>query len=762
MGAASSFPRQILSQRRTRLVGMLRTPINRELARRLPDVVGAATARHLAKLGLHTLDDLLRHVPRRYVASGQMTSFAGLTVGMDVAVIARVRSAEVRQGGRARVEAIIEDADGHTLTVTLFVPSAKGGVPRRGVAEYWLRQLAPGATGIFVGRVRRFRDRLQLTHPDYVILDGARIAARKSDSVKARSQAAMARLAQGPTMIGMYPATAQFPTWLVAETIQMLLPTITGDTLPGWILELAEQPSLTAALHDVHEPRHLEHAEAGIERLRFDEAFGIQLAMAHRRATLASEEATPRVPPRGGLLDALDATLPFVLTQQQRREGQTIAAELARSTPMHRLLQGEVGSGKTVVALRAMCAVVDAGGQAVLVAPTELLAKQHHSSFMRLLGELGRGRTLDQPKGTHVTLLTGSLSAGERRAALERIATGEAGIIVGTHALFSDPVEFFDLGLVVIDEQHRFGVEQRAALTKKAARKPHMLVMTATPIPRSIAMTIFGDLSVSELRQLPAGRKEVKTVAVSTMHQRQWVSRAWERIREECAAGRQAFVVCPAISPDEAQVDEADQPRRLASVERTAAFLKNGPLADLRVGVVHGRQPSAERDETMAAFTAGELDVLVATTVIEVGVDVPNATVMVVLDADRFGISQLHQLRGRVGRGAHAGLCLLLAPIDDPEGKAWQRLKAVEGSHDGFALAEADLAIRKEGDVLGVGQSGASSLRILRIADVDLILQAKELAERVLDDPRAAEDPLLADLLDKAAEMAAGEWLEKG
>lgn len=743
---------------------MFRTPIHRELARRLPDVVGAETSKHLEKLGLHTLDDLLRHVPRRYVASGQVTSFDGIRPGLDIAVIAKVRRSEIRQSRRMRIEAVVADEDGRELKVTLFVPTGKGGIPKQHVAQYWLGQLTSGATGIFVGKVHEFNGELQLTHPDYVILDGARISSRKSDSVKARAEAAMARLAQGQTMIGMYPATAKFPTWLIAETIQMLLPTIDGDTLPQWILDLAGQPSLTTALRDVHEPRHLAHAQAGVARLRFDEAFGIQLAMAHRRATLAHEEATARPVTPGGLLDALDASLPFDLTLGQRREGQTIAAELAQETPMHRLLQGEVGSGKTVVALRAMCQVVDAGGQAVLVAPTEVLAKQHHASIMRLLGPLSHGRTLEQPMGTHVTLLTGSLSASARREALNQIVTGDAGIVVGTHALFSDPVEFFDLGLVIIDEQHRFGVEQRAVLTRKAARKPHMLVMTATPIPRSIAMTIFGDLATSELRELPAGRQEIQTVAVATQQQPAWVSRAWERIREECAAGRQAFVVCPAISPEDAQVmmKGDDAPRNLASVERTAEYLAGGPLADLRIGTVHGRLSAQTRDTTMRAFAAGELDVLVATTVIEVGVDVPNATVMVVLDADRFGISQLHQLRGRIGRGAHKGLCLLMAPVDDPSDKAWRRLQAVEQLRDGFELAEVDLAIRREGDVLGAGQSGTSSLKILRIADEDLIRQTKDLAERVVGDARAADDPLLADLLDKAAGLAAGEWLEKG
>ena len=734
---------------------MLRTPTHQQLARTLPDVVGASTARQLAKLGLHTVDDLVRHVPRRYVPGGQMTRFDHLEVGDDVVVIARVQRCMVEVRSRMRVVAEIVDGAGRSISVTLFVPSSrKTRRPLEHYADFWHAQLKPGRIGIFVGKLGEFRGQLQLTHPDYVMLDGATITSRKSDDPRAKDRAAMRRVAQRSTMIGIYPATSSLRTWTIAETIGMVLPGITGDTVPDWVLEEARQPSLTRALRDVHEPVSLEQAEAGIERLRFDEAFGIQLAMAHRRATAAAEEATPRPRRDDGLLAALDASLPFTLTAGQREVGETLFDELAAPRPMHRLLQGEVGSGKTLVALRAMCAVVDAGGQAGLFSPTEGLGGEHHRAITALLGPLGAGRDLAHPTATHVTLLTGSLSAAERREALNRIVAGEAGIVVGTHALFSDPVEFFDLGLVVIDEQQRFGVEQRAALQGKAARRPHTLVMTATPIPRSIAMTIFGDLAVSELRELPAGRPDVQTVFVDTRLHPTWVDRAWERIREEAAAGHQAFVVCPMISPDDAQPDAA-------AVETLAPELAEGPLTGLRIGTLHGKQDPVERDRTMAAFVAGEIDVLVATTVIEVGVDVPNATVMCVLDADHYGVSQLHQLRGRIGRGTHPGLCLLLAAVE-PETPAAERLEAVAASRDGVAVAEGDLRLRKEGDVLGTGQSGASSLKILRIADVDLIERTRALAERVVQDPRADEDPLLADLLEQAAELAVGEWMEKG
>ena len=508
------------------------------------------------------------------------------------------------------------------------------------------------------------------------------------------------------------------------------------------------------ALTAVHEPTDREQAEVGKARLKFDEAFGIQLAMAHRRSQYAEEPATPRPRRFGGLLDAFDQRLPFTLTRGQTEIGELIFDELARATPMNRLLQGEVGSGKTLVALRAMLAAVDAGGQAVLLAPTEVLAKQHYQTITRFMGDLGEGRALGaHPDATGVVLLTGSRSTASKREALNAIVTGEAGIVIGTHALLSDPVEFFDLGLVVIDEQQRFGVEQRAALSAKAENKPHTLVMTATPIPRSIAMTVFGDLETSELRERPAGRAEVQTVFVDTHRNPTWVTRAWERIREEVAAGRQAFVVCPAIT--------AKEEEGLTAVEELAPLLAEGPLEGLRVGVVHGKQAVPDRDEAMAAFASGETDVLVSTTVIEVGVDVPNATVMVIMDADRFGLSQLHQLRGRIGRGGHEGLCLLLAGVGD-NADAHTRLTALAGTTDGFELAELDLQLRREGDVLGAAQSGAGSLKLLRaLGDAHVIQRAKGLAERVLADPRAETDPLLADLMAKAEEVATAEWMEK-
>lgn len=732
-----------------------RTPIHRELSRRLRDVVGADSAAEMARLGLVTLGDLLRHVPRRYLAGTEMSDFRVLHPGEDVAVVAKVVATTIVDGRTTRVETVLTDGHGE-LRAAFFVPQKR---PR--YANYWAGQLAPGARGIFVGKVGEFRGQLQLTHPDYVIIDefGA-ITGRKADA-----RAAMVKVIQRARLVGLYPATSKLVTWKIADAIALALPQVLplGDTLPGWVVERAGVLAFPDALREVHEPVTELDAKRGIARLKFDEAFGMQLAMARRRAVLAERTTTPRPRRIDGILAAFDTSLPYQLTAGQQRVGETLFAELATERPMHRLLQGEVGSGKTLVALRAMLAVVDAGGQAALLAPTEVLARQHYASITALLGELGAAGMLEaHPQATQVAFLTGSLTAAGRRSARAAVASGEAGLVIGTHALLSEGVEFADLGLVVVDEQHRFGVEQRAALAAKSERQPHTLVMTATPIPRSVAMTVFGDLETIELRDRPAGRAEVKTVFVDTARNPHWVDRAWERIREEVTEGRQAFVVCPAISGNKTE-GELEAGAGLSAVMEVAPMLAEGPLKGLRVGMVHGRQAAAERDQAMQAFTAGELDVLVATTVIEVGVDIPNASVMVILDADRFGIAQLHQLRGRIGRGTHPGLCLLLAaPTPEALGSV-ERLNALVASTDGFDLAERDLELRREGDVLGAAQSGASSLKLLRVlGDREVIEQAKELAAEILADSRAAQDPLLADLIDQAEQAAAGEWLEKG
>jgi ATP-dependent DNA helicase RecG len=481
--------------------------------------------------------------------------------------------------------------------------------------------------------------------------------------------------------------------------------------------------------------------------------------------------ATPRKPRDRGLRAQFEQQLPFSLTAGQREIAAQVADELAQSSPMHRLLQGEVGSGKTVVALLAMLQVVDAGGQAALLAPTEVLAAQHYRSIRALLGPLGDAGLLGGARdATSVALLTGSLPAARRRAALLQAASGAAGIVVGTHALLEEHVQFADLGFVVIDEQHRFGVEQRAALAEKAGfTPPHVLVMTATPIPRTVAMTVFGDLDVSTLRELPGGRAPISSSVVPVAERPEWLSRVWSRIREEVAVGHQAYVVCPRIGGEpepalaEEPHDDGSPARAPLAVADVAAELVAGPLAGLRVYMLHGRQPADEKDELMRRFAAGDIDVLVATTVIEVGVDVTNATAMVIMDADRFGLSQLHQLRGRVGRGSQASVCLLVteAPLGSP---ARQRVEAVAATSDGFQLAQLDLQHRREGDVLGANQSGRrSSLRLLSVLrDESVIADARGEAEAIVAaDPMLDRLPLLAEAVRRVTETEQASYLDK-
>jgi ATP-dependent DNA helicase RecG len=461
---------------------------------------------------------------------------------------------------------------------------------------------------------------------------------------------------------------------------------------------------------------------------------------------------------------------------------------------MHRLLQGEVGSGKTVVALRAMLQVIDGGGQAALLAPTEVLAQQHHRSIRTALGDLAEAGMLGgATDGTRVRLLTGSLGAAQRRDALQDAASGDAGILIGTHALLEERVAFADLGLVVVDEQHRFGVEQRAALSQKTGTlRPHVLVMTATPIPRTIAMTVFGDLETSTLSELPAGRQPIQTAVVPSAQRPQWLQRSWQRVREEVARGHQAYVVCARIGDDGPGADGLDDgagaggvepgtgeeegaddssagttrrlPRPAQSAVDVHSELAAGPLTGLRVELLHGRLAPDDKDDIMRRFAAGDLDVLVATTVIEVGVDVPNATVMVVMDADRFGVSQLHQLRGRVGRGSEEGLCLLVTDLP-PGHPGRRRLDAVAATNDGFALSRLDVSLRREGDVLGARQSGRrSSLRLLSVVDdEELILQARDTAANVVAaDPSLDSTRALQALVDQLLLSSQGEYLDKG
>jgi len=731
-------------------------------------VIGDKAAKPLDRaLELRTVGDLLRHYPRRYETRGELTDLASLRDGEYVtvqAVIAKVTSRPMRNRRGSIFEATVTDGRGQ-LVLTFF---------SRGRQDWRERQLAPGLHGLFSGQVSTFRGKRQLAHPDYELLDAGDDAERAAAEYAAE-------------MIPVYPAAKEVTSWTIARSVRVALDVLDiQDPMPRAIRERHGLRGLADALRGIHRPIDWADVRRSRERLKWDEAFLLQTVLAQRRLAATAYLATPRPRVPDGLLDAYDARLPFELTVGQELAGAQIGDEIARDHPMHRLLQGEVGSGKTVIAVRAMLQVVDGGGQAVLLAPTEVLAQQHFRSITEQLGPLAQAGELSAAEhATRVALLTGSLGAAARRRALAEAASGGAGIVIGTHALLEEKVQFADLGLVVIDEQHRFGVEQRDALRDKAGDgRPHLLVMTATPIPRTVAMTVFGDLEISTLTELPAGRAPIATHVVPAAEKPHYLERVWERLREEAAQGRQCYVVCPRIGgdvPDGTDDDSAGQDGGIPGSDRgdgtlfaestrpalavldLAAELERGPLAGLRLAVLHGRLPPDEKDRVMRSFAQGSAGVLVTTTVVEVGVDVPNATAMVIMDADRFGVSQLHQLRGRVGRGRHEGLCLLVTEAD-AESKSRQRLDAVAQTLDGFKLSRLDLEQRREGDVLGAAQAGRrSSLKLLTLLqDEELIGRARrEATELVAADPALARQPALAAALRVLLDQEQAEFLEK-
>jgi ATP-dependent DNA helicase RecG len=727
----------------------------------LKKVLGPATAKVMAEhLGLHTVGDLLHHYPRRYEERGQLTHLAELPMDEHVTVVAQVADARLHsfasskapRGKGQRLEVTITDGSGR-LQLVFF----GSGVHKPH------KELLPGTRAMFAGKVSVFNRRLQLAHPAYELLKG---------------EAEEAVETWAGTLIPIYPATAKLESWKIGKALQTALPSAEEavDPLPDSLREGRGLVSLPEALLKIHRPHTKADIAAARDRLKWDEAFVLQVALARRRHADAQLPAVARKPSPDGLLTAFDDRLPFTLTDGQVKVTKEIFDDLATEHPMHRLLQGEVGSGKTMVALRAMLAVVDAGGQAAMLAPTEVLAQQHHRSITEMMGELAEGGMLGgAERATKVTLLTGSMGTAGRRQALLDLVTGEAGIVIGTHALIEDKVQFHDLGLVVVDEQHRFGVEQRDALRGKGKQPPHLLVMTATPIPRTVAMTVFGDLETSVLDQLPAGRSPIASHVVPAADKPHFLARAWERVREEVSNGHQAYVVCPRIG------DEDDDPKKVGKAKKKspedeaekrpplavldiAAQLTKGPLQGLRIEVLHGRMHPDDKDAVMRRFAAGDTDVLVATTVIEVGVNVPNATAMVIMDADRFGVSQLHQLRGRVGRGSAAGLCLLVSEMPEAS-PARQRLNAVASTLDGFELSRIDLEQRREGDVLGQAQSGArTSLRVLSvIEDEEVIAEAREEATKVVEaDPDLERLPGLRTALDALLDEEREQYLEKG
>ncbi|MBF6383165.1 ATP-dependent DNA helicase RecG [Nocardia farcinica] len=751
------------------------------LSDRLDHILGAKAADSLADaFDMHTVEDLLRHYPLRYATQGQPLTEEAPEDGSHITVIGRITKTELRpmrnrRGSLLKVQ--LDTGSGRPVDVTFFNGDK---------VKYVVKQ---GLRAMMSGNVSYWRPgSWSLSHPGYLILpetedESVGTMTRVRGGGDLRGLAESAKGAAGVDVsfmsrefIPVYPATAKVQSWDLLACVRQVLEQLDpiDDPLPLDIREERGLLPVSDALRLIHLPEHRADIDRARDRLRFDEALALQLVLAERRHEVSGRTARPCPPRADGIAAAFAERLPFELTAGQQKVIGEISADLARTHPMHRLLQGEVGSGKTIVALHAMLQVVDAGQQCALLAPTEVLAAQHYRSLTAMLGELGTAGELGAAEhATRVVLVTGSMSASAKKAALLAAVTGEAGIVIGTHALIQDNVEFFDLGMVIVDEQHRFGVEQRDALRAKAkaGTSPHLLVMTATPIPRTIAMTTLGDLETSTLTELPRGRSPITSKVVPRKLHPNWVDRAWERILEEVGQGRQAYVVCSRIGDDEEggrtakgrKAAEEKEPPPTQAVLDVFEMLRHGPLASVRVGLLHGRLPADEKDEVMRAFHEGAVDVLVCTTVVEVGVDVPNATVMVIVDADRFGVSQLHQLRGRVGRGAHPGLCLLVTDAA-PGGSAMTRLEAVAATNDGFELAVLDLRQRREGDVLGSAQSGtARSLRLLSLLDdLEVITTAQDLARRLVEaDPGLREHPGLAAMMHAAVDAERLEYLAK-
>ncbi|STC70330.1 ATP-dependent DNA helicase RecG [Corynebacterium pilosum] len=689
--------------------------------RQLGEVLPLPQARKITKhLGYTECQELLEHYPRRYLHYGSSQGLLSAAEGDAISFMGTIVDVtRLYPKGKFLLKITLDDGTSR-LEATYFN------------AHYLDKLLTVGTRLMVTGTLKFFRGTPQLSHPDYVLLDGSGKAS--GALLQLGKFGDLGAMLASRDFLPVYPAVKNASTWTIMGAVHAILESIPpldeplGDTPDGFI-------PFDDALRQVHEPGHAGPAEA-IRRLKYNEAMSIALVMALRRkdSTQDTAPALPRVESRDQ--DGMLRGLPFPLTRGQQQVVSELSDDLSRTRPMMRLLQGEVGSGKTIVALLAMLQAIDNGKQCALLAPTEVLAMQHARSLQLTL--------MDAAVPVRVVALTGSMGAKQKQEALLAIVTGEADIVVGTHALIQDSVDFFDLGFVVVDEQHRFGVEQRDQLrTKNERYTPHMLVMTATPIPRTIAMTVFADLEVSTLRELPGGRKPIQSSVVPEFLPK-WVARGWEKIREEVYAGHQAYVVCPRIEGD-------------GGVLEVAAHLRATEFAGLTVGVLHGRMKGEDKDTIMKDFAAGGIDVLVSTTVIEVGVDVPNATVMLIRESESFGISQLHQLRGRVGRGGHKSLCLFHT-LADEHTPQFNRVAAVAGTADGFELAELDLAARSEGDVLGTSQSGTQRrLRLLSLSkDFEIIYRANTDAEAFVDKHPERARALIADL-----EQEDLEYLEK-
>ena len=704
----------------------------------LGSILGEKTAQAFHKaFGYSTVGELLSHYPRRYATRGELTSMAGVPVGEMVTLVAEVVSVSKRHM-QARKGSVLEVAitDGTGLVTLTFFNQA------------WReKELRPGAQGIFAGKVGVYRNQRQLAHPDYELFDSEELTESQS-------------LEWARRPIPLYPASQKIASWQIAKSIAVVLDVVSPpeDPIPDDIRRSEGLLPVGEAWEKIHRPTVDDDWKAAQTTLRFHEAFVLQTALVARRHQ-ARQVASPVRKP-GELTEKFLAGLPFSLTVDQTSVLAEITEDLESGHPMNRLVQGEVGSGKTVVSLAAMVMVAESGGQTALLAPTEVLAWQHFRSIVASLGP-------DLAARLNPTLLTGALGQPDKKKALLAAASGSASIVVGTHALLGDKVAFADLGLVVIDEQHRFGVDQRETLRQKGTH-PHVLVLTATPIPRTVAMTVFGDLDVSTIRTLPAGRSPIETHVVALLDHPGWFERVWQRVSEEVSAGRQAFVVVPAIAPgepeDEPVEPEEDSSTPLSSVAEMLPYVRSLPeFATARVDAVHGRMSTDDKEAVMSAFARGEVDVLVATTVIEVGIDVPNASIMVVLDADRFGVSQLHQLRGRVGRGQHPGVCLLVTHCE-PDTTARARVDAVASTQDGFELSALDLELRSEGDVLGARQSGRrSGLTLLRVTShADLLEKTRRLATEIVEaDPTLSSHPALVGAIRRRLDDDTADYLGK-
>jgi len=715
--------------------------------------VGATVADDLAELGITTVLDLVTHYPRRYVDGTRMVTIDRLAAGEKATVLATVTrvSAPPPRGGRgrrapARVQLEVADRGG-SLTVVFFNQTWRA------------KQLPVGTLALFFGPVTLYRDRLQMASPTVEVLRGADEGTGDGDG------------GDGAPSTGriypVYPLTdkARLTSARIGRLVHEALDRAGrfADPLPEPARRELRLVDRTTAFAGIHRPRSMAQVEPARRRLAFDELFRLQLALVLRRRRLHEDargipHVTSRPDGSATLVEQFTAGLPFPLTGAQVRAVGDLVVDLAGPLPMHRLLQGDVGAGKTVVAVAALLIGIEGGHQGALMAPTEVLAEQHATEVRRLVD----GRVVPDPAtlgGTRplrVALLTSRTPASERTSVLGGLADGSVDLLVGTHALLTDAVVFSSLGVVVIDEQHRFGVEQRAALRDKGrgadgtGRDPDLLVMTATPIPRTAAMVVFGDLDMTVIDELPPGRQPVTTAWLRTPLE---VEEAWARVREQVASGHRAFVVCPLVEGS----DRVEAASATAEAERLAA----DELAGLRVGLLHGQMRPADKEAAMEAFRTGELEVLVATTVVEVGVDVPAASVMVIEDADRFGIAQLHQLRGRVGRGGEPAWCYLLSASDAPESAA--RLEAMEQSTDGFVLADVDLELRGEGTILGARQKGRSDLKLAKLlSDRDLVVDARALAVSVVrDDPTLDDHPLLGQELRLFVDEAEAEFLFK-